>query len=489
MSVFIKQYKARSNNSATVIQVVFKKGRQVTKTKHIGTAHTEDEVALLRAIATDYINENQSVLFEKEQDGESIVMVGAYSKLLYDTLESVYVRLGFDCIGDDVFKDLVIARIIEPTSKLDTIRVLSELGLDAPSNTSIHRSLRRAIDKCYRDSIGHACFACVSPTAHSLILYDVTTLYFEAQKEDDFRKSGMSKERRLDPQIVVGLLTDASGFPLALSSFEGNCAETKTIIPVLEEFKAQYDLDDIVVVADAAMLSGSNLETLEKLGYHYIVASRIAKTPFEVEELVAKGPLTDGQIIDTEQSFTIAHKRQKRRVIYQYRHKRANLDLRNIDKAVQKALKMTSGSTAFKRNRFLSVKGAKKEINWELVESAKARAGIKGYVTNTDVCTQEVIAAYHRLFQIEKSFRMSKSDLKARPIFHRKRDSIEAHLTIVFASLAMSHYIQERTGLSIRKFMQKLKVIRHGKLKINGKIRDVPPAISEEIDDLLVKLL
>ena len=475
----------KTKSGATAVQIVTKTGREVTKIEHIGSAHTDLELSLLLEDANNKLRPGQMPLFEEDA---VLVTESAASRYLYEVLSSVYTRLGFDRIEDDVFKDLVIARIIEPTSKLDTIRVLSELGLDALSNTSIHRSLRRTIDKCYRDSIGHACFAYASPKAHSLILYDVTTLYFEAQKEDDFRKSGLSKERRLDPQIVVGLLTDGDGFPLALSSFEGNCAETKTIVPVLEEFKAQYGLDDIVVVADAAMLSGTNLEMLEDLGYSYIVASRIAKTPFEIEELIAKGPLEDGQIIDTKASFTIACRRQKRRVIYQHRHKRANLDLKNIDKAVQKALRMTSGDTAFKRNRFLSVKGAKKEINWKLVKSAKMRAGIKGYVTNTSAPAQEVIAAYHRLFQIEKSFRMSKSDLKARPIFHRKRDSIEAHLTIVFAALAMSHYIQDRTGLSIRKFMQKLRPLKCATVLINGQKRIARALIPKDVRTIVRKL-
>jgi transposase len=483
MSRFIRKVKTASG--ATAVQIVKKTGRAVTGIEHIGSAHSELELDLLLEEAAEILRPGQMSLFET---GQILMTESVSSRYLYDTLACIYERLGFETIDDDIFRDLVIARIIEPTSKLDTIRVLSELGLDAPSNTSIHRSLRRTVENRYRDQIGHACFAHVKPAAHSLILYDVTTLYFEAQKEDEYRKSGMSKERRLDPQIVVGLLTDGRGFPLALSSFEGNTAETKTIVPMLEEFKAQYDLDNIVVVADAAMLSGSNLETLESLGYHYIVASRLAKTPFEVEELAKTGPLTDGQIIDTEQGFTIAHKHQKRRTIYQYRHKRAMLDLRNIDKQVQKALRMTSGQSAIKRNRFLSIKGAEKNVNWELVESAKARAGIKGYVTNTNARAADVIAAYHRLFQIEKSFRMSKSDLKARPIFHRTRDSIEAHLTIVFAALAMSHYIQDKTGLSIRKFMQKLRPLMCATVLIDGQVRVARAFIPEEIRAIVRKL-
>jgi transposase len=345
------------------------------------------------------------------------------------------------------------------------------------------------MEEDYRATLAKCCFAATLPKRLTLVLYDVTTLYFDVEKEDDFRIPGLSKERKLDPQITVGLLTDATGFPLEVTAFEGNRAEVHTIIPVLDSFRARHGLIDIVVVADAAMLSSDNLTTLEEMGYHYVVASRLAKCPHEVAEIAAEGELADGQIIEGTHPVTVNHKRTTRRVIYQYRAKRAALDLRNIEKVAEKAKRMVAGSAPIKRNRFLAIKGAGKQINWDLIASAKARAGIKGYVTDLkDEDAQFIIDAYHRLFQIEKSFRMSKSDLRARPIFHYTRDSIEAHLTIVFAALAISRYIQDQTGLSIKRFVQKLKVVQSAKLQINGKVRTIPPALSEEvlkiIDDL-----
>ncbi|MDD2234536.1 MAG: hypothetical protein PHZ11_08070 [Desulfitobacteriaceae bacterium] len=135
----------------------------------------------------------------------------SYSALLWDTLSSVYDKLKFESIGDLVFKQLVLARIIEPTSKLDTIRVLANLNLDAPSNSGIHRCLCNIIDEGYREHLSEACFRYVKPAALGLVLYDVTTLYFEIQKEDEYRKAGLSKERRLELQITVGLLVDRTG--------------------------------------------------------------------------------------------------------------------------------------------------------------------------------------------------------------------------------------------------------------------------------------
>ena len=140
---------------------------------------------------------------------------------------------------------------------------------------------------------------------------------------------------------------------------------------------------------------------------------------------------------------------------YQYSHDRGRRTLKGIDEQVAKAEQAVAGKTAVKRNRFVSLTGAQKSVNRELEAKARALAGIKGYVTNiTDPTPDLVISAYHRLFQIERSFRMAKSDLAARPIYHRTRDSIEAHLTIVFAALAVARWIEDTTGWSIKKFVK-----------------------------------
>jgi transposase len=278
----------------------------------------------------------------------------SYSGLLWESLERVYRGLGFDVIDDLVFMQLVLARLIEPTSKLDTVRVLEGLGLNVPSYPAIRYSLRKVIDEGYRDILSKACFRYVAPSSLTLVLYDVTTLYFEAQKEDEYRRPGYSKERRLDPQITVGLLVDRNGFPLEVQSFEGNRSEVKTLIPILAGFKARHGLQNITVTADAAMFSAGNLSELEKLGYNYIVASKLAKTPYEIEEYLSEEGvlLRDGQIVESRTKVLIDGRHTKRRVIYQYRQKRASLDLRNINKLVLKAQSMVEGKADIKRNRF-----------------------------------------------------------------------------------------------------------------------------------------
>jgi hypothetical protein len=488
MTCFIR--KVQTKSGATAVQVVYKRGREIVGIKHIGSAHSKTELDILAIRAKEVKNAGQLELNLFGGTEPELYLERSYSGLLWDALEREYQRIGFECINDEVFKQLVLARIIEPTSKLDTIRVLEGLGLSAPSNSSIHRCLKRINDNNYRDVVSIKCFEHVVPSALTLVLYDVTTLYFEIQREDEYRKPGLSKERRLEPQITIGLLVDENGFPLEVTSFEGNKAEVKTIVPVLQAFKTRHRLNDITVTADAAMLSSGNLDALEALEYTYIVGSRISKCPYEIEEYIKLpgSSLKDGQIFESRINVTIAGKRTYRRAIYQYRSRRARIDLMNIDKLLAKAQRIVTGKMEVKRNRFLQIIGGRKEINIALVNKAKLRAGIKGYITNLDIPAPQVIAYYHQLFQVEKSFRIAKSDLKARPVFHHKRESIDAHLTIVFAALAISRHIECTTRVSIRKFVQKLEPIRTGIISINGAKQLLKPWVSQEISTLLALL-
>ncbi len=357
MPSFIRKVKTKSG--ATAVQIVSKHGREVARIVHIGSAHNDAELKILLALAHQKMHEGQLSFDLLHNGGLGLCLEKSYSGLLWDTLSHVYGSLGFDIIGDPVFRQLVLARIIEPTSKLDTIRVLRGLGLEAPSNSSIHRCLRRIIDDRYRTTLSETCYRHAAKSSLRLVLYDVTTLYFEVLKEDKYRRPGLSKERRLEPQIVVGLLVDQKGFPLELQSFEGNRAEVKTILPVLEGFKERHGLRNITVTADSAMLSAENISSLEKLGYHYIIGSRLSKTPYKIEEYLAEegASLEDGQIFDSDIVVTVDGKRTKRRVIYQYRQKRVSLDLPNIEKTLRKAKSIVEKKAAIKRNRFLKIKG------------------------------------------------------------------------------------------------------------------------------------
>jgi len=494
MGSFVRRVTTASG--ATAVQIVHKKGRTVLGIEHIGSAHDEAQLAALLQAADEGLHAGQGLLPLETASGGGRpvgqpVVEGTASLIVWDALRGVFDSLGFDAVGDEAFTSLVLGRIIEPTSKADTVRVLTELGVPAPTRVTFMRCLKRVVERDYRQVVSDACFAHATRDGGlALVLYDVTTLYFEAEHEDGLRKVGMSKERRVDPQVTVGLLTDATGFPLQVHLFEGNKAETKTLIPVLTAFRERHAVTDIVVVADAGMLSAANLLALEEAGFAFIVGARISKAPYDLaEHFRTNGNVfTDGQCLETTRAMGTGQAARQRRVVYQYKFKRSQHDNRAINAMIARAEKVADGTRPLKKDRFVKIEGATKGVDWDLVERARFLAGLKGYVTNLPAETMpgpHVTAAYHDLYQVERSFRMAKSDLAARPVFHRIRPSIEAHLTVVFTALAISRAAQAATGLSIRKIVTTLRPLRSATMTISGATITVPPRIPAEAQAIL----
>ena len=533
--------RVRTASGATAVQIVrYVDGRQRI-VKHVGSAHSEAELGVLLAKARELLEDRaQGVLDfdveptvpvvrllgalvepslfevggpsapEEGRDGPGRV-VGTDCRLLFEALSTVYADLGFDAVEDEVFRDLVIARVVEPTSLLDMGRVLTELGRSPASYSTMRRTLARAQKRTYRDRIATACFAHAASAGDvSLILYDVTTLYFEAEKEDDLRKVGYSKERRVDPQIVVGLLVDRRGFPLEIGCFEGNRAETTTIIPVIKTFQARHGLADMVVVADAGMLSATNLRQLDEAGLRFIVGSRTVKAPLDLASHFRwhGDAFTDGQIIDTLTSKTGRNSENNPmlrrepvwnpdqhpgswRAVWAYSAKRAARDGRTLTLQENRAKAVIAGEKAARTPRFVKTSNGTRTLDEAALARARRLAGLKGYVSNISaevMPADEVIGSYHDLWHVEQSFRMSKTDLRARPFFGRKRDAIEAHLTIVFTALAVSREAQARTGLSIRNLTRTLRALRSATIAINGTTHTFPPAIPTDQQAILKAL-
>ena len=459
----------KTSSGATAVQIVYSSHRGSRQIEHLGSAHSGAEVELLKAAARQRLAAGQGELdlgLAVGALGGPLPITASRMGHLWDALLHGFRVLGFERAagGDEVFAQLVLARIIEPTSKLDSARVLEEAGVEAVSYRTLKRRLPKYAKQAWRQRLSVACAGHAGLGPASLVLYDVSTLYFETDAGDGFREPGFSKERRLDPQITIGLLTDQAGFPLMVSAFEGNKAETKTMLPVIREFMAAHQLPDVTVVADAGMVSEANQKQIEAAGLSFILGQRIPEVPWVVAEWHREHPgeaVPDGHVFTQRWPAGPNGGRRDQVIYYQYRHDRARRTLRGIDEQVKKAEKAVAGQVPIKRNRFIQLAGDACTVNRELEAKARALAGIKGYVTNlaacpdgTPVTADFVIGAYHRLFEIEKSFRMSKHDLQARPIYHHKRDSIEAHLTIVFAALAVSRWIENATGWSIRKFVR-----------------------------------
>jgi hypothetical protein len=410
--------------------------------------------------------------------------------VLWESLVGAYRALGFDeAARDEVFRDLVLARIIEPTSKQAAIeRVLPEVGVTHASLRTVKRRLRLYCAEGFRESIAGACARSARLGPASLILFDVTNLWFEIDKEDDLRIPGFSKERRVEPLIQIGLLADVTGMPLMISAWAGDTGETKTMIPTLQAFLATHRLRDVVIVADAGMISEANWTAIETEGFSFILGQRIPHLPYCVEQWRTKHPDTpyeDGQVWVMREPVGTGKKNKYDHVTYfQWKAARAARTLQGIDKQIAKAHTQVAGrgTGKVKRNRFVKIDGARKSINHELEEKARSLAGFKAYITNIpDPSPDSVIAAYANLYKIEKSFRMAKSDLAVRPVYHHLRESIDAHLTIVFAAMAVAHWIETATGWSIKKFVTTARRYRTTWIKLGTQTL---PATNPLPDDL-----
>lgn len=382
MVAYVRTVKTASG--ATAVQIVWSSRRGSRRIEHLGSAHDDAELETLKAAAVQRLAEGQQVLdlglADTAAGGGPLEILSSRCSHLWDALCRAYGVLGFDRVldGDEVLRDLVLARIIEPTSKMDAERVLAETGVAAASYRTVKRRLPVIAKTSVRQALSTACAARVGLGPASLVLYDVSTLYFETDAGDGFREPGFSKERRLEPQITIGLLTDAAGFPLALEAFEGNKAETATMLPVINAFKTAHNLTDVTVVADAGMISETNQVALQAAGLSYILGARIPFLPDVVREWRDTHPdeaIPDQLVLTQPWPATSSEKARgipDRVTHYQYRHDRARRTLRGIDEQVAKAERAVDGKAPVKRNRYIQLTGATKSVNRAL-EAKPAR--------------------------------------------------------------------------------------------------------------------
>ncbi len=306
---------------------------------------------------------------------------------------------------------------------------------------------------------------------------------------------------------MVGLLVDRAGFPLEIGCYEGNKAETQTIIPIVEQFADRHGLSDMVVVADAGMLSASNLKEFDKAGLRFIVGSRAVKAPLDLASHFRwhGDAFTDAQLIDTitaknrkviendpmlraEPVWDPEQHPASWRAVWAYSTKRAVRDRKTLTLQENRAKEVIAGEKTARTPRFVKNTNGTKTLDETSLARARRLVGLKGYVTNIPadrMAAGEVIASYDDLWRVEQSFRMSKTDLRARPMFVRTRDAIEAHLTIVFTALAVSREVQDRTGLAIRNLTRQLRPLRSATVLSNGAEQTLPPAIPADQQVLL----
>ncbi|MCG8656820.1 IS1634 family transposase [Yimella sp. NH-Cas1] len=282
------------------------------------------------------------------------------------------------------------------------------------------------------------------------------------------------------------------------------------IVPIVRQFQERHNLAQVVIVADAGMLSATNLHALDEAGLRFIVGSRVTKAPADLESHFRwhGDAFVDGQVIDTitPRTATTAaravndpmlkaepvwdpsvHSRSWR-AVWAYSAKRAVRDAKTLTLQENRAKAVVAGEKAARAPRFVKTSNGTRSLDEASLARARRLVGLKGYVTNipADLATAgEIIGNYHDLWRVEQSFRMSKTDLRARPMFHHTRDAIEAHLTIVFTALAVARYLQNTTGMSIKKIIRALRPLQQITVTIAGHSHHARDPITESAQTIL----
>jgi len=453
--------RVKTHSGSTAIQVGKYVGKNFKLTKHIGSAKETAKIDELLNIASEYIQTHSpqlSLNFKPQQSEEILYKRGVFVQRswleeAYNYLENTYDHIGFPALSNTLLKHMVMIRVMEPASKIKSVQLLQKYFDITYKKTTVFRELSRIVS--LKEAVIRIAIAYAKHNLHfdfSLVFYDVTTLYFESFKDDpeELRKPGFSKDNKPNqPQILIGLVVNDTGFPIYYDIFAGNTFEGKTIIPVIVELKEKYQIKKFTVVADAGMLSEKNLDELEAQGIDYVVGARIG-------------------MLNIEQVRNISHMLNKENakivrvdtMIYEYSTKRAAKDKSDTDKAIQKAnYYLNNPAKVLKRSVFLASNDKKHfTLNEALIEKHRLLEGIKGYKTNIKgVPERLLIARYKDLWRIEQSFRIAKSDLEARPIYHRKENSVQYHILIVFMALCMARVIEKEKGESIKKVTDELK--------------------------------
>jgi len=529
--------KKKNSSGSVSIQILDRTNRGYKVVETIGCSKNKEEIDIFYKKALDKIDELENNLFyiSKNQNNKDLLH-DLLSSITTDDIvpigdELVYGRL-FSEIGCDtvfkelsvkkqeykqfLFKSLVISRILYPGSKLYLVDYLEHFKNQTITTDTIYRFL----DTLYKEDIKIKIQECIfnhtkkiMNNTITLSFYDVTTLHFTSESEDDLRKIGFSKEGKLNrPQIQLGLFTTLEGYPLSYEVYEGNKYEGHTLIDILQKFQDKFQLDTKpIVVADKGMLNNANIAYLENNNYKYILAYKIKNIDNELKEKIANLTfINDGTIHTLEFEKEITYKDEndqkqklkiKQKLILTYSSKRAKKDKHTRQKALEKINAALDNKNIKKSDlklsyyaKYLNIDEScsiKYKLNSNKVELDAKLDGIKGFATNDfTLKPNDVIAHYQNQYAVERAFRISKTDLRIRPIYHRLETRIKSHILISFVSYAIFMEFERRLKLKNIKFnvSQKLlrKIIEHFlAVKIDDKTIPIKPS---EIQQQILKI-
>ena len=478
--------KKKNRSGSTSVVIADKSTGKIRYLKTIGVSSNEEVISDLYRQGKKWIaiqtGERDIFAIDEQQREEKQVteyLLSNIENILLNgrqlILNQVFKIVGFDAIEDEILKQLAVARLCHPASKVATVDYLKSHFDEDVELYRIYRYLDKLQDtqknRVQQISVAHT--HKVLGGKIGLVFYDVTTLYFESDVGDNFRKTGFSKDgKHAQPQVVLGLLVSEGGYPLAYSVHEGNKYEGHTMLPVVEDFVEKFGLKEFVVVADSGLMNKENIKLLETKGYKYIIGARIKNESNTIQSWILSLKKADG-------AFYEYPKTKKSRLIVGYSEKRAGKDAHNRNKGIKRLEKEYKNGTITKDkmnkrgyNKFLELSDdIRVEINYERVIEDEKWDGLKGYITNTQLPASTVYEEYSGLWHVERAFRITKGTLELRPMFHFTRKRIEAHICICFVAYKVYKELERilrssSINLSVDKVLDIAKTITTLKVKL-----------------------
>jgi len=435
--MFVRKKKNKSGSIS--IQIIQKANRNNRIIKTIGSSRDPQEIERLYLHALHELPRLYGpTLFDtvktpliSDISNDSIRIIGP--DIIFG---KIFDYIGFNTLKEPLLKHLVVSRITHPGSKLKLANYLSAIGEKPISVYSIYRFMDK-LDLKLKDKIEEISYRYTKRLLGGVIevvFYDVTTIYFEASEADDYRIAGFSKDgKHQHPQILLGLLVGKDGYPLGYEIFEGNTFEGNTLVSVIQRYLNKFKIEKPIIVADSGLLSKKNIESLIENGFKFILGARIKNEKKNIIDKILNLKLKDGEIkaIQNGDGFTIH---------IGFSDKRARKDKFNRERGIKKLEKSILTGKLTKSNinnrgynKYLKMDGQiAVSIDKDKIHNDARWDGLKGYITNTNLSSKEIIANYNNLWKIEKAFRISKTDLKVRPVYHRLRRRVEAHICISF---------------------------------------------------------
>lgn len=387
---------------------------------------------------------------------------------------------------------MALQHLMDPRSKRGTCERQSQYyGLKEVQLHQLYRSLN--ILKDHKEGIEKSLFdqryACLADQV-DVVFYDVTTFAFESVIADALRDFGFSKDQKFkEVQIVMGLMIDAQGIPIGYELFPGNTSDGKTLIKSLENINRRFGIHRVIIVADRGINSKGNLKAIKEAGYGYIVASRIRQMSRKIQQeiLDLEGythvspdfrykTLEYSNIFKDEEQ--ILHSLSENLVI-SYSAKRAEKDRKDRQRLIDKAQKMLAKPSSIKASTKRGGRKYLKEGNtteYSLDEKRIRQDEIfDGYyaiqTSEMDMPVSDILEAYHTLWKIEESFRIMKSTLEVRPVFHWSSERIHGHFVVCFLAFLMERQLEiklSKEEATPEKIREALKSMQLAKVTLNN---------------------